>query len=107
MLYATSGSEFAAAIAIGNGQTWQNVASQRVNGLTYTNIQGRPITISLSGTILGATSSASLTVNGVTVQAPSWNGATWSAPLFMEAIVPPGGTYSWSVPTSITATELS
>lgn len=35
-------------LAVGAGQTWQNVTASRSNGVTYTNTSGRPILIAVT-----------------------------------------------------------
>lgn len=83
--------EFAMSQTVGVGQTWQNVASQRVLGQTYTNIQGRPIQISI-GTNHGVTTTATLTVGGVVLGTNSNANVSGMACTF-SAVVPPGATY--------------
>ena len=102
LLYATSGSEFAAAIAIGNGQTWQDVTTQRVNGLTYRNIEGRPIKESAAFSISSA-GTASAVINGVTITGTSFSTAgTGVATITIE--IPAGASYVFNS-TAITGTS--
>lgn len=49
--------------SLGVGQTWQDVTSSRVSGITYTNTTGRPIQIY----IMTGTASSTLVINGVTL----------------------------------------
>lgn len=88
-----------AQVAIGVGQTWQNVTGSRALATTYTNTTGRPIQIIVSA--LSATSAASgsvqLLVDGVQLSAASTteaSGATWlSIWGVVTAIIPAGSTY--------------
>jgi hypothetical protein len=73
-----------AANAIGVGQTWQNMASSRANGTTYTNSTGKPIMIGL--TVQGT---GTITVNGVVAAASGINNAT----NYLGTIVPNGSSY--------------
>lgn len=78
-----------AANAIGVGQTWQNVASSRAYGVTYTNNTGRPIQvfIGLSGGS-GGVFSYTFQINGSTVISTTTDfGAT------LSFIIPAGNTY--------------
>lgn len=78
------GQAMVAMSSIGYGQTWQSVT--RTSGVTYYNTTGRPL---LLNCWCGA--SGSLTVNGVSV-------ATFTATAVTNAsaIIPPGGSYSFS-----------
>ena len=78
--------------AIGEGQTWQNVASSRVSGTTYTNTTGRTIAVSIC---LSSNNFQTLTVDGVVVVSvkPYTNSEVEGQ---MFALVPNGATYSAS-----------
>lgn len=78
-----------AAASLGIGQTWTDVTSSRSSGTTYTNSTGKPIMVSITGTLGSGTT---CTVGGVTIMS---YGAT-NAPLFFSFIVPNGKTYSVS-----------
>ena len=76
---------------LGEGQTWQDVTSSRVNGVTYTNTTGRTIalTIMTMGTyIKGAT----LYVDGVVVARQDGNSSS-STGSSDTTLVPSGSTY--------------
>lgn len=68
--------------SLGYGQTWQNVTASRALGTTYYNTTGKPITVSISGSAGGLSTSC----NGVTVG----GGGSYSICVFQ---VPPGGSY--------------
>jgi hypothetical protein len=70
--------------AIGYNQTWQNVASSRANGVTYTNSTGKPIMVGL--TVIGT---GYIQVDGVNVARSGINNAT----NYLGTIVPNGSTY--------------
>lgn len=70
---------------IGVGQTWQNVASSRSAGTTYTNSTGKSISVSI--TSIG---NAYITVQGVVAAYSGINDAT----NYLGAVVPNGATYS-------------
>jgi hypothetical protein len=95
--------------AIGVGQTWQNVASSRATGTTYTNSTGRPILVAISGP-RPTNAGMQLTVNGITVSWTGWYSLAGGQVLgCVSAIVPAGGTYSvtgWSQDINPTWVEL-
>jgi hypothetical protein len=70
--------------AIGQGQTWQNVAGSRANGTTYTNSTGKPIMVSL--TVIGT---GTITVDGVVAAMSGVNNAVNN----LGAIIPNGSSY--------------
>jgi len=86
--------------SIGVGQTWQNVASSRAIGTTYTNSTGRPIMVSVSCTRSSSGASATIRFNidgspiaqRVTAESDSiqFNALTNG----VDIIVPNGSTYS-------------
>lgn len=79
--------------AIGVGQTWQNVASSRAAGTTYTNSTGRPIMVAISISDGGSGSgSYSFSVSGVTVVSAAYDFGS-----FLSVIVPSSGTYVLSL----------
>jgi len=92
--------EEANGIAIGVGQTWQNVTDSRALGTTYTNTTGKPIVVSVINTraticavqiLVEATPAFASQVNGASGQFQYIGGS---------AIVPAGATYrvtDWSV----------
>lgn len=75
-------------IAIGVGQTWQNVTGSRSFGTTYTNTTGRPIQIFVGGDLSGST----ITIGGVSMAFQDYNGGA-----FLNHIIPAGQTYSVSI----------
>ena len=77
---------------IGTGQTWQDVKTTpgRVQGTTYTNSTGRPITVSISFNAINGANT--LTVSGVAVARAGVTPGNGSACL--TAIIPNGATYS-------------
>jgi len=80
-------------LAIGVGQTWQDLTASRANGVTYYNTTGKPIMVSISFTPQGG---GSITVNGLAVS----SGASVSSASNggCNALVPIGGSYSSSNP---------
>lgn len=84
----------AAAIAAGLGasQTWQDMTASRAKGVVYTNTSGKPIYVSVIVSIPVGTSSASIYVDAVYVQAQSY-ASSGSGGISTIAIVPPGSTY--------------
>lgn len=83
----------APAAGLGIGQTWQNVASSRAFGTTYTNSTGKPIFVSASlATSQSGTISA--VVAGVTIASHYFQYEP--ATPFVDFIVPNGSTYSVS-----------
>lgn len=74
--------------SLGQGQSWQNVFSQRVIGTTYTNTTGKPIQVSIWQ---ASDSSPSLIVDGVTVA--TVDGSPGSGSVQATAIVPQNSTY--------------
>ena len=85
--------------ALGQGQTWQNVAAQRVIGTTYTSTTGRPIQLMFVG---GSNATYVLTIGGVTVA--SWTQSNSQASI--SAVIPTGATYSIANGSIGTWTEL-
>lgn len=79
-------------VALGIGQTWQDVTSSRVSGQIYTNNTGKPIQISIVMRDSNTASPVSLTIGGVLV---------FSIPDFsvlqhisLDKIIPVGATYT-------------
>lgn len=93
LVQGATASAMAAMFSAGNGQTWQNVASQRVVGLTYFNTTGKPISVDINGSS-GSSAVITLTINGITLQGQAGTATTG---LFISAIVPPGHSYIASV----------
>jgi hypothetical protein len=81
------------------GEIWNNVTGSRALGTTYTNSNGYPIMISVTGTPSGA-SGIFVSVNGTEVYR---NQAQWNGPGALPGavlIIPNGATYSVTMSTS-------
>ena len=76
---------------LGVGQTWTNVTASRVSGTTYTNTTGKPICVSVTGT-LAAANGLTLTISGIIVN-EGYVSAANTRPIAV-GIVPNGETYS-------------
>lgn len=82
-------------LAIGVGQTWQDVSASRTYGVNYQNTTGRPIQVSIGATL--STGSVQFKVGstvGSMVQVAVFSGANTSNP--MNAIIPAGHYYGIS-----------
>lgn len=80
-------------LAIGVGQTWQDLTASRANGVTYYNTTGKPIMVSIQFTPQGG---GSIIVNGLSVgYGASVSSASNGG---CNALVPIGGSYSASTP---------
>lgn len=77
---------------LGVGQTWQDVTASRVAGTTYTNSTGKPIMVSIIGTVLAQYTTGSLIVNGLTLD--TYQAFVASANGTVCGIIPNGATYS-------------
>lgn len=82
--------------SLGYGQTIQNVTASRANNTTYTNTTGKPIFVNASLQSSVAANAVVGTINGVSFQASVGPNAGNSAAIAF--IVPPGATYSISIP---------
>ena len=80
----------AGSLALGVGQTWQNLTGSRALNTTYTNNSGRPIEVSVSLNISVANGTVTTTVNGVQLTNFQLN-TNGDCVIF---IVPNGATYS-------------
>ena len=80
---------------LGVGQTWQDVASIRSSGSTYTNNTGKPITVIVSIRDVDVLSGVLVTVAGVVIIDVDDVGAQGTTPYTF--IVPTGSTYSVNV----------
>lgn len=79
--------------AIGIGQTWQDVASQRANNTTYTNTTGRPIQLFISVNVGGQGDDiGTFNIDGVVMTIR--DAAAWS---HLSFIIPNGSSYKLSV----------
>lgn len=78
--------------AFGVGQTWQDVASIRSSGSTYTNNTGKPITVIVSIRDANVFSGVLVTVAGVVIIDVDDVGAQGTTPYTF--VVPAGSTYS-------------
>jgi hypothetical protein len=88
-------------LAVGVGQTWQDVSGSRAAGTTYTNSTGKPIMVNVWGAS-GESRSATLTIGSVAVAYTAFNGAGGGTAT-LSGIVPSGTSYvvtaggAWSV----------
>lgn len=87
------------AIALGYGQTWQNVLSSRSAGVTYTNTTGKPIMVSIYANVNAAnTWYWTFDVSGVRVLQGYGGGGASAYYLFpCVSVVPAGATYVFTV----------
>lgn len=85
------GQALTALSSLGYGQTWQNLTGSRSVGTTYYNTTGKPIKVSVYGTMATTGNYATLSVDGVPVSAHqvAQNGYIFS----LETIVPPANSY--------------
>lgn len=79
---------------LGVDQTWQNVTSSRVVGVTYTNSTGKPIELSIVLFISGLNTSPNLIVSGVSVVSVGSMNTQYVTACYLSATVPNGATYS-------------
>jgi hypothetical protein len=92
------GSDYAlAGAALGQGQTWQNVAAARGRNTVYRNTTLRPIQVSMRFVMTGGTGSPSFDVSA--------DNATWAAVATavdypVSVIVPPGHYYRLNAPSA-------
>ncbi len=89
-------SEMTAAI-FGRGQGWADVTASRVIGSTYTNTTGRPILVTVTGTLTGADGGFVFTGDGQMLSRPVWSGAFTGGTVGHTELIRPGGTYSVGV----------
>jgi hypothetical protein len=93
------GQAMTAMSSLGYGQTWQNVASSRAVGTTYTNTTGKPIQVQVTSNSGVGNNVARLTIDGIIVSAFKDNDY-YTASLVTPhnvtnmGIVPPSSTYS-------------
>lgn len=81
-------------LAIGTGQTYQDVSASRVIGVTYTNSTGRPIMVFVSLGVNSIGQTVSVSVNGSSILNCPVEG--FAVPF--SFVVPSGGTYSATAP---------
>lgn len=77
--------------SIGVDQTWQNIKSQRQNGVIYTNTTGRPIMILVSEQQSSTSQTCELEINGVKVIKNVSYGTADGC--IISALIPAGATY--------------
>lgn len=87
--------------ALGIGQTWQNVGSNRTWETTYTNNTGKPIMVTI-GFNVTASGHHYLYVNGINACSSNWQSAGNG---MLTAIVPNGATYYATRPSNSTITS--
>ena len=94
LVYAANATSLAAMWSIGNGQVWSGTlhATERITGLTYTNIQGRPIEVSVQ-TASTLSSAIQIQANGAVIAASGSADATSGSSIGLTAIIPAGATY--------------
>lgn len=84
--------------SIGVGQTWQNVAGNRVSGTTYTNSTGKPIQILVTSysTVSGNTGIVIFNIDGIVFYTNHVSGASTAnnESVATSLIIPNGATYS-------------
>jgi hypothetical protein len=76
------------------GQVWTNVAASRAVLTTYVNTTGRPILVTISGTINTANATSQLTINGVVVAISTPTYTTGVRVGIQSALIPAGASYS-------------
>jgi len=80
-------------IAIGVGQTWQNVTASRASGTTYTNTTGKPIMVSVYSNVFNNNKAQlSAYVDGLNIQV-SLNHSNYTGRATVCFIVPAASTY--------------
>ncbi len=79
-------------VVLGGNQTWQNLTGSRANGTTYTNSTGKPIVVSIRGTI-PANGGPTLTVAGIVINSGVNGSGDRTVGHTLFGIVPNGGTY--------------
>ena len=85
----------------GAGQTWQAMASSRAAATTYTNSTGRPISVSIRGSVNStAVSDLTLTV-GSQIAWTRYTG-TYTGNFNITAVIPTGHSYYMDMPTGTT-----
>jgi hypothetical protein len=95
--------EGVADVAIGVGQTWQDVAGSRaINNTVYTNNTGRPIEVFVTGAMSNGSTWINTIVGGITLQGQSITNIA-GALAHTQFIVPGGNTYQCT-PSSGTST---
>ncbi|MBE2986657.1 tail fiber protein [Campylobacter sp. RM12920] len=82
--------------SIGVNQTWQDMTSQRKQGITYTNTTGRSISVSIRTSALTGSCGGYLTVDKKIIQ---YFATSQSEIITLYGIIPPGSTYSATVNT--------
>jgi hypothetical protein len=85
---------------IGVGQTWQNVASSRSIGTTYTNSTSLPIMVCATIQVGPSASAIYLYINGNLVAQQGWGGTSVGI-MIPTVIIPVGSTYNISGGTGI------
>ena len=80
-------------LALGVGQSWQDVKLLRASGISYTNNTGKPIMVMVSAIRVNSSSSMTVVVNGVTIVSPDASGV-WYGSYDLSFVVPAGHTYS-------------
>jgi len=93
---AVSEKAVAGIVSIGINQTWQDMLSQRKNGIVYTNTTGRPMQILVSQQQSSTSQTCTLIVNDVEVLKNVSYGTADGC--IVSAIIPAGATYKITYP---------
>jgi hypothetical protein len=99
------GQALASMSSLGYGQTWVDVASSRAISTLYYNTTGKPIAVSIQGSVSNAGYATYLNIGGVLVGYSAQPAAYWpSIPIF--GIVPPNYSYQVTGNNFVNWTEL-
>lgn len=88
LVQGAGGQALASLSSLGYGQTWQALTGSRAVATTYYNTTGRPISVSV---IVQGAGTAIIMVNGISIYGGYANSTEY---LSVNAIVPPGSSYS-------------
>jgi hypothetical protein len=104
LIQGAGGNALTSMSSLGYGQTWQDVLGSRASGVTYYNTTGKPITVSVYGTSNTASAqaiTATLVVDGVTIESNVDYSAGTVYTTRTRGIIPPGSSYSVTISFSI------
>lgn len=96
LIQGVGGQALTAMSSLGYGQTWQDLTGSRAFGTTYYNTTGRPISLSVWGSV-NTGANLILTVDGIQVAVSAMTSI--GVPYFVFGIIPPGKAYQVSVST--------
>lgn len=92
--YQTANKKYVDDNSLAIGQSWQDLLGSRVSGVTYTNTTGRPIDVSVTGTIgSGTGSTMSFIVDGAQIAFEQGRDQTYNHAHCITLIIPSGSTY--------------